>query len=40
MLKENCLQQRLIGWLKYAEDHNIGWITYDASMIIYNRLYV
>jgi hypothetical protein len=40
MPKENCLQQCLIGWLKYVKDQNIGSITHDAGMMIYNRLYV
>jgi hypothetical protein len=40
MPKKIKLQQCLISWLKYVEDHDIGWIGYDASMMTHNKLYV
>jgi len=31
MFEDNHLQQRIIGYLKFIEDRDYGWITHDVG---------
>jgi hypothetical protein len=30
--EDNCLQQCVVGWLKFIEIHDCGWIAHDVSI--------